>query len=126
MAAITTTSASIVAAILDARLDDPESFFPLQLLFWMRDTVVSLPSRGRGDRWRMTLDHLILSLADLQLITGFALLMAGYATVFSGIKKPQDYQNAHWTLIVYMSCLSSSTHLAAVLTLRNTLTTTRR
>lgn len=82
----------------------------------MRDTV-PLPARGRGDRWRMTLDRLILSLADLQLITGFALLIAGYATVFKGIK-PQDYHNAHWTLIVYMSCLSSSTHLAAVLTSR--------
>lgn len=65
----------------------------------------------------MTLDRLILSLADLQLITGFALLIAGYATVFKGIR-PQDYHNAHWTLIVYMSCLSSSTNLAAALTLR--------
>lgn len=82
----------------------------------MRDTV-SLPARGQGDRWRMTLDRLILSLADLQLITGFALVIAGYATVFKGIT-PKDYHNAHWTLIVYMSCLSSSTHLAAVLTLR--------
>lgn len=116
MAAISTTAASIVAAILDARLNDPKSFFPLKLLFWMRDTVPLL-ARGRGDRWRMTLDRLILSLADLQLITGFALLIAGYATVFKGIT-PKDYQNAHWTLIVYMSCLSSSSHLAAVLTLR--------
>lgn len=116
MAAIATTAASIVAAILDARLDDPKSFFPLQLLFWMRDKV-PLPAHGREDRWRRTLDSLILSLADLQLITGFALLIAGYATVFRGVT-PQDYHNAHWTLIVYMSCLSSSTHLAAVLTLR--------
>lgn len=50
-------------------------------------------------------------------MTGFALLIAGYATVCRGFKPP-DYQNAHWTLVVYMSCLSSSTHLAAVLTLR--------
>ena len=78
---------------------------------------VPFPACRREERWRRTLDSLILSLADLQLITGFALLIAGYATVFRGVT-PQDYHNAHWTLIVYMSCLSSSTHLAAVLTLR--------
>lgn len=116
LAAIATTAASIVAAILDARLDDPKSFFPLQLLFWMRHNV-PLPAHGREDRWRRTLDSLILSLADLQLITGFALLIAGYVTVFKGVTA-RDIHNAHWTLIVYMSCLSSSTHLAAVLTLR--------
>ncbi len=116
VAAIATTAASIVAAILDARLNDPTAFFPLKLLFWMADKVL-LPGRARENRWRLTLDHLILSLADLQLMTGFALLIAGYATIFRGFK-PQDNQNAHWTLIVYMSCLSSSTHLAALLTLR--------
>lgn len=88
MAAISTTAASIVATILDARLNDHKSFFPLKLLFLMRDTVPP-PARGRGDRWQMTLDRLILSLADLQLITGFVLLIPGYATVFKGIT-PQD------------------------------------
>ena len=66
MAAIATTAASIVAAILDAKLNDRKFFFPLQLEFWMR-VKVPLPTRGWEDCWRLTLDGLILSLADLQL-----------------------------------------------------------
>lgn len=91
MASIVTTAASIVAAILDARLRDPKPFFPLQLLFWMRNTVISLPARGQGDCWRRTLDRLILSLAALQLITRIVLLIACYATVLRDIIKSQDY-----------------------------------
>lgn len=47
-------------------------------------------------------------------MTGFALLIAGYATVYDG----SNNLKAHWSLVVYLSCLSSSTHLAGILTLR--------
>jgi hypothetical protein len=62
--------------------------------------------------FRRVLDRRILSLADQQLITGFALVLAGH------IKFTSEIQGAHFSLIVYLGCLSSSPHLAGVITLR--------
>jgi hypothetical protein len=63
-------------------------------------------------RWRTILDRMILSLADQQLLTGLALMVAGY------VKQAGNLQQAHFYLIVYMCCLSSSSHLASIITLR--------
>jgi hypothetical protein len=63
--------------------------------------------------FRRVLDRHILSLADQQLITGFALVLAGH------IKFTSEIQGAHFSLIVYLGCLSSSPHLAGVITVGN-------
>ena len=67
---------------------------------------------ARHKRWRSVLDRMILSLADQQLLTGLALMVAGY------VKQGTNLRQAHFTLIVYMCCLSSSSHLASIITLR--------
>jgi hypothetical protein len=111
IAAAATTVASLTAAWLDACLLDEKAFLPKALqrrLNGGRD-----PSTMHGHRrWRSVLDSLILSLADQQLLTGLALMLAGY------IKLSENLQQAHFYLIVYMCCLSSGSHLASIITLR--------
>lgn len=62
--------------------------------------------------WRAVLERLVLALADQQLVTGFAILITGL------IVYHEDRYGAHFTLVVYLSSLSSSSHLAAIITLR--------
>jgi hypothetical protein len=113
IASLLTTIASIAAALLDAAVADPMALLPLWLQDWL-SRGLSTQQIDNRKLWRRVLDRLILSFADQQLVTGFALLASGYHTSFPGV----DGNDAHWNLVVYMSCLSSSTHLACVLTLR--------
>ena len=93
------------------------ALLPLWLQNWLsRD--LSSQQIDKRKLWRRVLDRLILAFADQQLITGFALLVSGYFNVFPGVNGDWISNGAHWNLVVYMSCLSSSTHLACVLTLR--------
>lgn len=117
IASLLTTIASIAAAFLDAAVDDPMSIFPSWLQKWLSKGLSAQQIDNRK-LWRRVLDRLILGFADQQLITGFALLVSGYVTVYQGPDGGFPDNGAHWNLLVYMSCLSSSTHLACVLTLR--------
>jgi hypothetical protein len=90
---------------------DEKAFLPLKLKSKLNHGLDNAAIKRRIF-YRRVLDRLILSFADQQLITGFALVLTGY------IKLALDLQGAHFTLIVYLSCLSSSTHLASVITLR--------
>lgn len=95
------------------------SIFPSKFQKWLSQGLSTQQIDNRK-LCRRVLDRLILGFADQQLITGFALLVSGYATVYNGPAGSGGFPNngAHWNLLVYMSCLSSSTHLACVLTLR--------
>ena len=117
IASLLTTTASIAAALLDAAVADPTSLAPLWLQNWL-SRGLSAQQIDNRKLWRRVLDRLILSFADQQLITGFALLISGYVRAFPGVGGGWFSNGAHWNLVVYMSCLSSSTHLACVLTLR--------
>lgn len=117
IASLLTTIASIAAALLDAAVGDEMAFFPSWLQKWL-SRGLSTQAVDNRKLWRRVLDRLILGFADQQLITGFALLASGYVTVFPGPEGGWPNDGAHWNLVVYMSCLSSSTHLACVLTLR--------
>jgi hypothetical protein len=96
---------------LDEVLRDETAFLPKRL-----NAVISKnqdPRRIRRCRfWRNILERLILALADQQLITGFAILITGW------IVYHERLNGAHFTLVIYISCLSSSSHLAAIITLR--------
>lgn len=71
------------------------------------------PERIKRCRFRRNvLDRLILSLADQQLVTGFSLMLTGWIVYHDAL------DGAHFALIVYLSCLSSTSHLAAIVTLR--------
>lgn len=111
-AALLTTSISIAAAVLDEMLQADSAFLheKLNVLFSRSQNAESL----RRCRFRRNvLSRLILSLADQQLVTGFALMLTGWVVYYDRL------DGAHFSLTIYLSCLSSSSHLAALITLRS-------
>ena len=106
-----TTIASVAAAYLDEVLRAETRFLPKRL-----NAIISKnQDRVRIRRcrfWRIVIERLIIALADQQLITGFAILITGWITYH------KDIFGAHFTLVIYLSSLSSSSHLAAIITLR--------
>jgi hypothetical protein len=115
--ALLTTVVSVFAACLDEALVADKRFFPS----WLNGRLRAHLSKHKDDNhdrrcrlmfWRKVLERLMIALADQQLVTGFAILITGLI-VYRG-----HYKGAHFTLVVYLSCLSSSSHLAAIITLR--------
>jgi hypothetical protein len=111
VAALTTTASSIVASTLEGMVMDKNAFLPHKWKLRL-NRGLNNASIKRRFFFRRVLDRHILSLADQQLITGFALVLAGH------IKFTSEIQGAHFSLIVCLGCLSSSPHLAGVITLR--------
>ncbi|KAK8167515.1 hypothetical protein BC567DRAFT_14888 [Phyllosticta citribraziliensis] len=66
----------------------------------------------------------MLALADQQLLTGSAIIIAGYfratksTLVNTDLKFEYRIREPHFHLILYLSCLSSSSHLASIITLQ--------
>lgn len=109
--AILTTVASVCAACLDEALSAKTAFFPKRLNARLSKNQDPAHLR-RCMFWRKVLERLIIALADQQLITGFAILITGLIVYHDHI------HGAHFTLIVYLSSVSSTSHLAAIITLR--------
>jgi hypothetical protein len=95
----------------DEALPAKNSFFPKRLNAYLSKNQDPAHIR-RCMFWRKVLDRLIIALADQQLITGFAILITGW------IIYRDHLDGAYFTLIVYLSSLSSTSHLAAIITLR--------
>lgn len=143
VAASVTTLCSVSAAVLDALNNDPDAIFPMRLRRILCRKQQSPDSLKRHRQRRAKLERFMLSMADQQLLTGYAILIAGlvraddpeiwnrhpnpYPKPVTGemddsLAFPPSqlkYQNAHFMLILYLSCLSSSSHLACILTLKN-------
>jgi hypothetical protein len=111
LASLATTGASIFAAFLDGMVSDEQAVLPSLMNKWLQEGKDEA-AVTRIRRWRHVLDHLILAFADQQIISGFALLIACY------IKDIPNISTAHTYLVVYLGWLASSSHLAAVITLR--------
>lgn len=107
-----TTVASITAAILDEILQAETAFLPKGWNKYLFGKFRDPQHIRLCRRWRRILTRLILALADQQLVTGFALILTGWILYYG------DLYSAHFALVVYLSCLSSSSHLAAMITLR--------
>jgi hypothetical protein len=107
-----TTIASVAAACLDEVLEAKTAFFPPPLRRALRKHRGETHLR-RCALWRKVLGSLILAFADQQLVTGFAILITGWI-FYNGDR----FTGAHFSLIVYLSSLSSCSHLAAIVTLR--------
>lgn len=119
IAGLMTTSASITAAVLQSRVanvDGGPVFLPGYIHRWLARGMTP-SSRERSRFWLNILERLILNLADQQLITGFSLLIIAYIIE----PWPLSEKGASWpsrlSLVIYLSCLSSSSHLACMLTL---------
>lgn len=109
--AILTTVASIIAAYLDEVLRAETAFLPKRLNAIISKNQDHIRIR-RCKFWRVVLERLIIALADQQLVTGFAILITGW------IVYNESIYGAHFSLVIYLSSLSSSSHLAAIITLR--------
>ena len=57
----------------------------------------------------------MLNFCDVQLLTGFAVVLAGFVTLQSGVS------TYHWKILTYTACFSTITHLATLTTLRDCL-----
>ncbi|RYP44184.1 hypothetical protein DL768_009332 [Monosporascus sp. mg162] len=64
-------------------------------------------------RWQTAFDHFILSMGDIQLAMGFAVLTYGYVTAFT-----EAMSVWHWWIIVGLAWFSVATNLTTALSLR--------
>lgn len=78
--------------------------------------IFSANSRRASSFWKDTAEEIILAFSDQQLITGFGILVAGFAQAFS-----KGLETYHWNFVINLSWLSSTVHLASLSFLRNRL-----
>ncbi|KAF2750479.1 hypothetical protein M011DRAFT_397244 [Sporormia fimetaria CBS 119925] len=101
LASIMTTSASIIAMLLDHAHEHKADFSIADPEKYLKDHV--LPTQWKKEyAWRPFLDPLIIGLGDQQLVAQGSF----------------EVQGAHFVVILYICALSSSSHLAALITLR--------
>ncbi|KAJ8116697.1 hypothetical protein OPT61_g1947 [Boeremia exigua] len=127
-----TTAASILAMILDNAYDSKGQFTLRAPVTYVRERFLDTEWK-RDYAWRPFLDPLIIGFGDQQLVTGYAVLLSGWIkvrrcyggggvlelTVRSQVAQNSfEVQGAHFVLILYICALSSSSHLAAIITLR--------
>jgi hypothetical protein len=119
--AVFTTVVSVSAACLDEALHAEKGFFPKCLNACLDahlskneddDSPADRKRRLKLKLWRKVLERLIIALADQQLVTGLAILITGWIIYWLHL------DSAHFVLVLYLSCLSSSSHIAAIITLR--------
>lgn len=78
--------------------------------------IIHANSRNEDSRWREVIEGVTLSLSDQQLVTGIAILVAGYYDMMNN-----DMAVYHWQIIVYLAWLSSSVHIASLTLLKDVL-----
>ncbi|KAK3682975.1 hypothetical protein B0T22DRAFT_355898, partial [Podospora appendiculata] len=64
-------------------------------------------------RWEIAFRKVILSMCDVQLVTGFGILISAYKDLLS-----DSISAYHWQIVVYLSWFSNLTHIACLVTLR--------
>ncbi|CAI6342106.1 unnamed protein product [Periconia digitata] len=114
IASFMTTAASILAMLLDQAFDAKGRFTFRDPIRYLRERWIDTEWK-KDYAWRPFLDPLIIGLGDQQLITGYAVLLSGWIKV---AQNSLEVQGAHFVLILYICALSSSSHLAALITLR--------
>ena len=75
-----TTTASILAMLLDQAFDDKGQFHVRKPMTYFRERFLNTEWK-MNYAWRPFLDPLIIGLGDQQLITGYAVLLSGWIKV---------------------------------------------
>jgi hypothetical protein len=89
-------------------------FLPSQYLRRTDRLVLHVDSRNQDSRWREIIESITLSLSDQQLVTGLAILIAGYyETLNNGLSV------YHWNIVVYLAWMSSAVHIASLTLLKD-------
>lgn len=86
---------------------------PPEHIRWVDKACIHVNSDNCEDEWKRTLDTVILTFSDQQLITGLTILIAGYTeSAFHGLSAH------HWQIVVFLGWMSSTVHLASLTLLR--------
>lgn len=108
------TAGSIIVLALTAYTG---GFLPGHFLHRIDRRVVYANNRNEHSKWRRVLEGVMLSLSDQQLVTGLAILVAGYYEMLSS----SALSLYHWQIVVYLAWMSSSVHIASLTLLRDVL-----
>jgi hypothetical protein len=73
-------------------------------------------SRNQDSRWREIVEKIMMSVSDQQLVTGLAILVAGYYEMMNN-----NLSVYHWQIVVNLAWLSSAVHIASLTVLRDVL-----
>ncbi|KAK0650480.1 hypothetical protein DIS24_g6772 [Lasiodiplodia hormozganensis] len=131
--AILTTLLAMCAPFLDGiagyglkdGLEGCEGVFSRRTNEWLFHKF-SQKGRERSDFYRKVLTRVMITLGDQQILTGIAIIISGYSRAMQNHSQMvEEYSRwryrlveNHFFLIVYLACLSSSSHLAAIVTLK--------
>ena len=96
-------------------------FLPAHFLRRIDRRIFRAKSRREHSPWRTVIENVMLALSDQQLVTGFALLVAGYYEMMNN-----DLSIYYWQIVVYLAWLSSSVHIASLTILRDVLSKSPR
>lgn len=91
-------------------------FLPTHFLRRIDRRIFRAKSKREHSPWRTVIENVMLTLSDQQLVTGFALLVAGYYEMMNN-----DLPIHYWQIVVYLAWLSSSVHIASLTLLRDVL-----
>jgi hypothetical protein len=128
IASIWTTAASIIAAIIDGMLGYSTIIPPgMQRRLFPALSDDRLNERERLEFWQKISSLSIRVLADTQAFMGLSLITCAYINIPAAADSTGvlGYQDAHFTLAVYLACLSSSSHVASLLVMRDQIDTHR-
>lgn len=76
--------------------------------------VLHANSRNQDTRWREVIEIVTLNLSDQQLVTGLAILIAGYYEALTN-----GLSVYHWNIVVYLAWMSSAVHIASLTLLKD-------
>jgi hypothetical protein len=89
-------------------------FLPGRYLRRADRLVLHANSRNEDSRWREIIEGVILSFSDQQLVTGLAILVAGYYEMLNN-----NLSLYHWNIVVYLAWMSSAVHIASLTLLKD-------
>lgn len=75
--------------------------------------VFGRKGRTKSKKYRIALQDTVLAFSDLQMLTGFAILISGYTQLHTGLAV------YHWQIVVDLAWFSSITHLTTLTCLRH-------
>jgi hypothetical protein len=91
-------------------------FLPAHFLRRVDKRIFRANYRNQHSKWRHIIESVMISLSDQQLVTGFAILIAGYYEMMNS-----SLSIYHWRVVTYLAWLSSSVHIASLTLLRDVL-----
>jgi hypothetical protein len=89
-------------------------FLPSHYLRRADRRVLHANSRNEDSRWRDIFEGVTLSFSDQQLVTGLAILVAGYCEMLNN-----NLSLYHWNIVVYLAWMSSAVHIASLTLLKD-------